>query len=416
MALAKHILSGTLWLVKLGPPPETLDLADVHERIKTAQHQDIDDRNDIEVEVVTAVALIVPPKGRWIYRNVAAASFTGPARVAVIWQENVRDHQHTELYLHEIPIVILDRRREEGTAEQRDAYLRRLKMSEPVPLPETLDASGLFFNVYGRRVQSLGWQMGGVHASSPIWDLPTARTSRHSLEVQQELGGLQITLGSNGPRDEFMNSRKCFIWGPAESDEHHVSLVIFDSKYEGAAKVSTNYRLEGKLMSQSNAENPPEYHYRNCACTLHDDGYNIVLPDTACAALIAKTTPSQEKQPPNTEHLEPYPHFGTEEYQEKEELLRKRSGTLFRSPKTQNNLLHPFWTKPPPPTPAPGSIEHYDPPARKEALERRDEELREHIREWKRQGKSDLDIAQAWLNSRWSGWGAIPKPNGWQAL
>lgn len=413
------MLSGTLWVVRLGPPLEMSDSADNDQKIKDSQHHEVGHCDG--VGIVTAVALIVPPKDKWIYRNVAVASFAGPARVAVIWQENVDNHQHTEMYFHDIPIMILYRTKEEGTAEQRYAYLHRLTEPESSPLPENLGPSGMFVNVHGRRVQSLGWQMGGIHASSPIWNLPTAKNSRHSLEVQQALGGLQVTQGAKGLRDEFIDNRKCFVWGPAASDRHHISLAVFDFRYESSTK--PNQIRNGYPAWQANPVNPPDFYFTRCACALHDDGYTIVLPDTVCAALIASTGPSPKDQPrnptsmnPPIEHFEACAPYGSEEYKLKEQLLRKRFTTLF--PKTHPSFLRSFWPNPTPPipTPVPGSIEHYDPPARKEALERRDEELRAHIRELKREGRSDFDIAQAWLHSRWSGWGAVPKPEGWRDL
>lgn len=413
------MLSGTLWVVRLSPALKTSDSANEDQKIKDSQHQEVSHYDN--TEVVTAVALIVPPKDQWIYRNVAVAFSAGPTRVAVVWQKNVCDHQHTELYFHDIPIMILHRTKEEGTAEQRYAYLQRLTEPESAPPPESVGPSGLFVNVYGRRVQSLSWQMGGIHASSPIWKLSTAKSSRHSLDVQQALGGLQVTQGAKGPRDEFMNNRKCFVWGPAESDMHHLSLVVFDFRYEGARKQHSS--LEGYPAWQANPINPPELYFTHCACALHDDGYTIVLPDTACAALITRTPLSPKEKPPHppstnpsTEHFEPCPPYESEEYKRKEQHLQQRSTTLF--PTQYPRFLRSFWTTPAPPTPTPasGSIEHYDPPARKEALERRDEELREHIRERKREGRSDFDIAQTWSHSRWAGWGAVPKPQGWRDL
>lgn len=412
------MLSGTLWVVRLGPPLDPSDPADTDLKIEDTQHREAG-LHDGTV-VVTAVALIVPPKDNRVYRNVAVASFAGPTRVAVIWQENVYDHQHSELYFHDIPFMILYRTKEEGTAEQRYAYLQRLTEPESAPLPENLGPPGLFINVHGRRIQSLSWQMGGIHASSPLWDLSTVQTSRHSLHVQQELGGLQVTQGAKGPRDEFIDNRKCFVWGPAESDKHHLSLIVFDFRHEGASK---NLIRDGYSAWQANPVNPPDIYFARCACALHDDGYTIVFTDTACAALMARTAPSPKEQPrnstsanPPTETFEPCAPYGSEEYKLKERILRNRFTALF--PKTYPTLLRSFWTSPTPPTPtpAPGSIEHYDPPARKEALARRDEELREHIRVWKREGRSDFDIAQAWFHSRWSGWGAVPKPEGWRDL
>ncbi len=367
------------------------------------QHQHVGVRDGREV--VTALALIVPPKDKWIYRNVAVASSTVPTRVAVIWQENVGDHQHTELYFHDIPSVVFYRTEIEGPAAQRDTYLQRLTDPESAPPSEEPESTGLFVNVYGRRVRSSGWQMGGIHASSPVWDLPLAETSRYSLDAQRELGGLQI------------DSQKYIVWGPAESDVCSISFIFFDFAIASDTQLLSNRVRNGQDYLESRAE----YHFTHCACSLHDDGYNIVLPDTACAALIAKTAPSPNEQPRTptstnklTKKLDPCPPYKSEEYHLKEQILRKRSATLFS--KNHLSFLPSLWTKPTPPTPAPGSIEHYDPPARKEALERRDEELREYIREWKREGRSDFDIAQAWFHSRWSGWGAIPKPEGWQNL
>lgn len=371
--------------------------------------------------VVTAVALIVPPKDKWIYRNIAVASFASPTRVAVIWQENLDDHQHTEMYFHDIPITIFYRTKEEGTAEQRYAYVQRLTGPQSSPLPENLGPSGLIVNVHGKRVQSLGWQMGGIHASSPIWNISLAKSFKHCLDTQQALGGLQVTQGAKGLHDEFIDNQKCFVWGPNASERHHISLVVFDFRYEGSAKPSP-IRI-GFPAWQANPVNPPDFHFTHCACALHDDGYTIVLPDTACTTLVATTAPSSTDQArkqipgdPSIKTFEPCPPYGSEEYKLKEQTVQKRFTALF--PKTHPRFLRSFWTDPMPPTLTPpyGSIVHYDPPARKEALERRDEELREHIKEWKREGQSDFDIAQTWLNSRLSGWGAVPKPEGWRDL
>ena len=384
------------------------------------QHQNLYRHGTRKKETITALGVIVPPKDQWIYRNVVFASSTGPTRVAVIWQANCRGHEHSELYFYDIPNILLFRTREEGTAEQRDAYLQRLTGPDLTVLSEHLESAGWFINIYGSRVQSLSWQMGGIHPSSPLWDASFERSSRHPFDVQEALGGLQITQSTTGRRGEFVEIRKCFVWGPAESDEQHVSLIIFDFRFEGSTILLRNVCPDEHPVWQSNPINPPEYHFTHCACALHDDGYDIVLPDTSCDALIARTAQSQKTQSQCTSSAktstgEPsYPKHGTEEYWRKEELLHKKLRTLF--PKSGPSFPSLFCTKSPPPTPALGSITHYDPPARKEALERRDEELREHIRRWKREGKSDFDIAQGWSHSRWSGWGTIAKPEGWQNL
>lgn len=356
----------------------------------------------------------------------------GSIRFAIIWQEDTRDHQYTELYFHDLPFRILYSTKEKGTAEQRNAYLQRLTEPESPSLLGKLEPSGLFVNLYGRRIQSLGWQMGGIHISSPLWDLPTAKTPRDSLKVQQEFGGLQIIESTIGQRDEAADNRKCFVWGPSGSDKHNLSLVVFDYRFQGVPKILTYGIRDGDSVWQSNLVNPPEYYFRHCACAVHDDGYDIVLPDTACAALIEMTNPSQKAHLRNialteqsTETLPSYPHCGTEEYNRKKNHLRQCAHTLFplsgRLPPNPLNFLTsllPEFTEPSllSPTPAPTSITHTDPPARKAALERIDEELREHIREWKREGKSEFEIAQGWLHSRWSGWGGVRKPKGWREL
>ena len=383
--------------------------------------QDVDHHGITKRANVTAIGLIVPPKGQLIYRNLAFASPTDPPRIAVIWQAYPRDHQHSELYFYDIPSVLLYRMWEEGTAEQQDAHLRRLTGPVLTVLPEQLEAATWFINIHGRRVQSLSWPMGGIDPYSPLWDLSPVQTPKHSLDLLGALGGLQMTQSSTRSPREFGLVQKCFVWGPAESDEQRISLIVFDFSFEGSTSSLANFRGDWNPVWQSSMVNPPEYHFTDCACALHDDAYKIVLPDTGCATLIAKTASSQKRQSQlttptklTTHNLWLCPQYGTEEYRRKEDLLRRQSQALF----SRTSLSFPslFCTIPSSPTPTPGSITHYDPPARKEALERRDEELREHIRQWRREGKSDFEIAEGWSHSRWSGWGTIAKPEGWREL
>ena len=415
--MAKHIASDTLWAVNVGFLSKAIDTAgdDQKYEVDLPEHH-IDLNNHI-----TAVALIIPPKEHWIFRNVAAAWSVDILRVAVVWQD-IHGHFTTELHYHDIPSRIFYNKKRGGSSGQRQSYLQRLGKPLSASMLRELDSANLFANICGKRIHSLDPQMGGLHVSSPIKSLPED-VPLHTSNTKHQLGGLQISFSVRGSSGARIDSRKCFVWGVSASDDHHLSLVVFDFRYEGPMLPSPNYRSRGTLNWQRYPVNPPEYHFIHCACPLHDDGYNIVLPDTTCAALLARSNSRQQKEPqaPTSSNKVPYqlPEdyllYSSNEYHRRANLFQKRSSALFAK-QLPTKFYSLLWTKRAPPTPFPGSIEHYDPPARKEALERRNEELRALIRDWKREGLSDFDICERYFSSRCSAWGGIPKPDGWQKL
>lgn len=349
LTLAKHIASGNLWLLMLSNAP--------HEAL---QRHDASGGGD--AAAAKAIALISPSKPGWIYRNfvVAPSLVSNIRRIAVIWQDCNSAHQRSELYIYDIQDTIRCDGSQSCNSDKADNFSRLSASITSQPLLDDIRISTSYISLHSKRIRSLGWQVGGIHASSPIWSLPLDDASKTTYKTQSALAGIQILHGITPTGNEHLDIRKCFVWGPSDLSEntHHLTLSIFDFKYEHTPHINYPY------------QNPPEIHHKACVCHLHDDVYLITLPDIHCSTDLAKSIPTWQ------------------------ECVRIATRL----------------------TAATGSIVHYDPPARKEALEREQEELKEKIRQLRREGNSDFEIAETWFNARWSGWGVIPKPEGWKEL
>ena len=74
------------------------------------------------------------------------------------------------------------------------------------------------------------------------------------------------------------------------------------------------------------------------------------------------------------------------------------------------------WSKEYRPEPAAGVVEHFSTPARVEALERKDEWLRQRMNFMKRAGMSNQEIIYAWYTKCWTRYGVFEMPEGWKDL
>lgn len=153
---------------------------------------------------------------------------------------------------------------------------------------------------------------------------------------------------------------RCYVWGAsASSSTPHVTLQVFDLRPGG------NKRSEWWWWPDLEA------YPMNCGCKLHDHGYRVTLP-------LAQTR----------SHCSPPTSF-----------LQKLRGT------DAPEIL-----------PDEGTVEHYNPPARAEALQRRGEGHKEIIRQLRRDGWSHGAIEEGWTGVQWTRRGCIPKPDGWREL
>ena len=248
--------------------------------------------------------------------------------------------------------------------------------------------------VQGKRVTSLDQHMGGIHPSSPLY--------QHASPQEISLGGLQFphTAENQEAHPRNVQYQKCFAWGPASAKDActQISMKIFDFSFadpqrlhslatSGVAAGLWRLRKSHNIMLDS----------LHCACALHDDGFQITLPDVTAL----KTDQHSDKTAPTP--------------QQKTTALRANLFSL------NNGTAWSLWPRNAPaaaPDHAPnvGSIACKDSRARKAALERRQEWLRRRIVGMKRAGLTDFEIAEMWNVSAWTRYGMVRKPEGWREL
>ena len=291
---------------------------------------------------VVSIACLSPPRSDCIYKNVTIApseALDEAAQIAVIWQDNTIHPRRSELYLYEaFPFFTQDNEGSEalGRASEQlssSAFDSSYRGEEGITQRT---------HVQAKRIRSLNPSSGGVHPSSPLWQrLQSSPASASSLERQAALGGLQILPNNDkirlDPTSQANNVcpyQAIHVWGPTTM--YQISLSVFDISYAGPSlrtltkrplrpeSYRTLAKMDPELMSALSYTGIP------CQCALHDDGYQVVLPDVRCAAL---------------------------------------------GPAKDGNELGPG--KEHRPEPARGRTVHFDTPARVEALERKDEWLRE---------------------------------------
>ena len=308
---------------------------------------------DVE-QTILSVAQLLPPRAKLIMRNLAVA--TSPSSddtvlIAIIWQDAVSSITRTELYVYEIPDFS---HALHSTDDQR--HLDRCTY------------------VQGKRIRSLDPTVGGIHSTSSLWQLQDRISEEPTLQYQATLGGLHILQTSEIARSPRLPHQAIYVWGPKTN---HVSLAIFDLSYAGPYLHSLTERFQSSSASSHSAififkkVDPSLLNswYVPCQCSLHDDGYRIVLPDTRCAALVP---------------------------------VKYRSIWGWRK-ETRSK-------------PASGSVSHYNTPARAAALKRKDEWLRERIRCMKRAGLTNEEIGIAWNEQRWTEKGLVDMPDKWKEI
>lgn len=164
-----------------------------------------------------------------------------------------------------------------------------------------------------------------------------------------------------------------------------ITLRIFDVAFAGSRQHILWRRPPPQRQVYSTL-----HHNLGCACSLHDVGFRIKLPKTLCKAaedICLPPPPSLPKSNPSKFQM----------FWKSKTLLSRDEPVLCTSD-------------------AKGSIEPHDSLARREALEREAEYLREMIRVMKRSGWMEEQIQTEWTWERLVRRGVIPKPDGWRDL
>lgn len=327
-----------------------------------------------------------------VYKNVAVAPTAitdGSIRVAIVWQTADLEKPISELYIYDISkAVYYDSCR---TYDQNisDSVCTTLEgISEP-----TISRSCRL--VWGKRVTSLDQHMGGIHTSNPLCQLASL--------PEIAMGGLQISHTTENQEAYPRNVRyqKCFVWGPATSGREctRISLKVFDLSFTDQQRMRSlmTYRV-GSGWRRDKMFHNITLNAFHCACALHDDGFQIVLPDTTSAEAS---------------------ELATERDNTSSSL--QRTATLKESLSSLNESPWPFWpqeatSSAPDSVQNVGSVSSNDSLARRTALKRRQEWLRGRIAGMKRVGLTDFEIAELWNMSSWTQYGQVRKPEGWQEL
>ncbi len=355
--LAEHVHSGNVAIV-VKESTESL-----------AQFQNEDDRG------LRGTRILLRPRSDCLYRNIAIAPVSmrcGVVLVAIIWQRWDDERRISELYLYEVPTVDLKSCSSRGSLPASSMSLILAKRFANLTA------------IQGKRITSLNDGLGGIHPSSPVWDLVTCETTKEKLQREMALGGLQIcvSLGNQDNHPRNLQYQKCFVWGPvARRETLSIDCKIFDFSF------ADRQRLQLMLSHGIPIREVPEHlrslpgmRHSHCACGLHDDGFRVVLP--------------------------PFQDLGKTP-QDTTERPAKRRASSFWPWKCDFSLRADE------PLPV---ITQNDSAARQEALLRQAEWFMERTRCMKRAGLSDWDIAELWGCARWTQYGQIRKPEGWQCL
>ena len=345
-----------------------------------------------------STALLSRPRPKSPYRNVSVAQTVtkdGNVRVAIVWQTTDLEKPISELYIYDIPEAVY--------YEPCKSYNHNT-MENPSPEAEDLREGALpqpCRLIQGKRVTSLDQYIGGMHPHSPLYQLASPQ--------ETGLGGLQLphTTENQETYPRNVQYQKCFVWGPTTSEAActQISLKVFDFSFADPQRLNslTAYGAKaGKRRDQS--YHSIELNSLHCACALHDDGFRIVLPDIAAAVVASK--PVNTNRESNTGDIISswLPNFAS-----------------FKGSMPLDGIISSLWPRKPSsfqssPEQNIGSISRNDSPARRAALERRQEWLRGRIVGMKREGLSDFEIAELWNMSAWTQYGQVRKPEGWQGL
>ena len=122
----------------------------------------------------------------------------------------------------------------------------------------------------------------------------------------------------------------------------------------------------------------------NCACRLHDEGWDVVLPEEAMPFHHHHNRPKPSESFWHRKGFWPWSHLDSTE----EENLRLEVGTISKA----------------------------DSQERIEALERREEWLKRRIIGMKALGMDNWTVTDIWQNAEWSGWGMLARPRGWETM
>lgn len=308
-----------------------------------------------KINIYRVAALLSRPEVDSVFRNAAIASTctrNGSVRVAVIWQTSNEAPQRSELYLYAIPEAV---------------YYETCRSCDDGLIPEKP-----LLVVQGKRISSLGPRMGGLHPCSPLWG--------HVQSSEAALGGLQLPHTTenqeNNPRN--LQYQKCFVWGPTNTDEEGTEITcrIFDLSFADPQRL--RMLVDEGVQSRQTPEGRQHMKSVNsihCACAPHDDGFRVLVPNTI-------------DTPANMQAADAKISW----FWPRKEVFSKSEDSDI------------------------GSMTPDDPPARRKALERREDWLRMRIKSMRARALSDFEISEVWGESRWTQYGRVRKPDGWRDL
>ena len=218
------------------------------------------------------------------------------------------------------------------------------------------------------RVTSLAFNMGGVHPESPLLSPKYASSTRVS-QLETLGGGLSLVIKESRRSDNAR--REVLVWGPPNdnSSQKSIRFSVYDLMFSEQEMTTARYFPRNtELHVDLNA---------TCACALHDYDYRVAVPRGVSVARAG---------PPQYSFVQRF--FGGSNVSEKPGVV----------------------------TSYPGSVTVYHPPARKAALTRAQDGMKELIRYFMYHGMQDEELLNAWNNAAWSNWGRIPLPEGWRDL
>ena len=344
-------------------------------------------------------ALLSRPRPNSAYKNVSVAQTVtkdGNIRVAIVWQTTDLEKPISELYIYDIPEAVYYepcKSYNHNTTETPSTEAGDLNEGAP---PQSCRL------IQGKRVTSLDQYMGGIHPQSPLYQLAAPQ--------ETALGGLQFphTTENQDTYPRNIQYQKCFVWGPTTSEAActQISLQVFDFSFADPQRLHSLTASGAKAgQRRDQSSHSIELNSLHCACALHDDAFRIVLPDIT--AVVASEPVTTNRQSNNTGEMVSsgwLPNFtmakGSLPLEGIISSLWPRKPSSARDSALQNN----------------GHISRNDSPARRAALERRQEWLRGRIVGMKRERLSDFEIAELWNMSAWTRYGQVRKPEGWQGL
>lgn len=275
--------------------------------------------------------------------------------IAVIWRSHHPPHT-TTLYIYELPLATL-------TASTKPST------------PQTIQ---------GKRLISLPHPIyGGVYSkSAPLAHLPSSLPSQSSLFSDKTtlMSGMSFfSSPTNHPATTWTPSHpKLYIWGPTHVSDHPTEITIrtIDLSFSDA----TNLLISNRKINPVAARRPID---DTCACRLHDECWNIILPASPDIITGSQSFIDKRRQHPPTEWVKGF------------------WGALV--PKVSSN-------KPD----VSGGITQADSDRRTAALERLEIWKRARVVRMKRAGLADWEVKDKWYYANWSHYGKVGRPRGWE--